>query len=166
MSVTASRVRELFHYDPETGIFTHRIGRKGNGTKAGEVAGRIRPHDGRRRIGVDYGRYFAYQLAWLYVTGEWPPSTIDHINGIQSDDRIVNLRLCTGSQNLANARRPDHNTSGYKGVSWHRVRGKWRATIKKNRKAIHIGHFDTAFEAHSAYIAKAKELFGEFARAA
>lgn len=166
MTITAARLRELFNYDPETGIFTHRVGRKGGGTRAGDVAGRIRPHDGRRRIGVDYGRFFAYQLAWLYVTGEWPNSTIDHKNGIQSDDRFSNLRLCTNSENMANARRPSRNTSGFKGVSWHAARGKWRATIKKDRVSIHIGHFDSPIEAHEAYIAKANELFGAFARAA
>lgn len=166
MTVTVERLRDLLNYDPETGVFTWRIGRKGRGCAAGAVAGRVRDHDGYCRLGIDGERYFAHQLAWLHVHGEWANSDLDHINGQPDDNRIANLRIATGSENLANARRPCHNTSGFKGVSWHRVAGKWRATIKKNRVPIHIGHFTSAEDAHAAYVAKAKELFGEFARAA
>jgi len=35
--------------------------------------------------------------------------------------------------------------------------------IRKDRRAIHIGCYDTASEAHAAYVRKAKELFGDFA---
>lgn len=164
--ITAERLRELLHYDPDTGVFTNLVARKGRFAKVGEPAGRIRGHDGRCRIGVDGGRYFANQLAWLYMKGEWANSRIDHINGDQADDRFENLRTATHSENLANARRPRHNVSGFKGVSWHKSAGRWRATIKKDRKPMHLGYFDTASEAHAAYMAKANELFGEFARAA
>lgn len=166
MRITAARVRELLHYDPATGIFTHRIARRGLRYRIGEIAGRISEEDGGRRIGLEGRRYWGNQIAWLYVTGEWPSSDVDHINGMRSDDRFANLRIATRSENLANARRPKHNTSGLKGANWHAKAGKWRATIKKNRIPIHIGYFDSAAEAHSAYLAKAKELFGEFARAA
>ena len=166
MTPTVERLREVLNYDPLTGIFTHRIGRKGRGTRAGAIAGRIRAYDGYCRIGLDGERYFAHRLAWLYVTGKWPSSDIDHISGEKADNRFANLRLATGSENLANAPRPRHNTTGLKGVNWHGKAGRWRATIKKDRKPIHIGYFDSAIEAHAAYVAKAKELFGEFARAA
>lgn len=166
MKITAKRLRELLNYDPLTGVFTFRLARKGRFAKVGEIAGRIRPDDGGRRLGLDGGRYWGNQIAWLYVTGEWPSLAVDHINGDRSDDRFANLRLATGSENLANARRPRHNTSGLKGANWHAKAGKWRATIKKDRTPIHIGYFATAAEAHAAYMAKAKELFGEFARAA
>lgn len=164
MRITAVRLRELLHYDPETGVFTHRVGRKGRGTRAGDVAGRIRKQDGYRRIGLDHGRYVASRLAWLYMTGEWPAAEIDHINCVRSDDRFINLRPATRDENARNTRRPSSNTSGLKGVSWRG--GKWRATIKKDRKPIHIGFFASPEAAHAAYVAKAQELFGEFARAA
>ncbi len=161
MTLTIERLRELLHYDPETGIFTHRIGRKGQSTRAGEIAGRIRAQDGHRRIGIDYGRYFASRLAWLYMTGEWPESEIDHINRIPNDDRFANLRVATRGENQANRGRPQNNTSGLKGVNRHK--GRWRAFIKKNGVNIHLGYFPSANAAHEAYVAKAQELFGEFA---
>ena len=160
--ITAERLRELLHYDPQTGIFTHRFGRKGGSTKKGEIAGRVRAHDGHRRIGLDYGRYFASRLAWLYMTGEWPPNEVDHINCRPDDDRFANLRLATRGENGANRRIQSNSSTGLKGVSLHY--GKWRATIKKNRRPLHLGYFATAEQAHSAYVAKSQELFGEFAR--
>jgi len=166
MMLSAARLRELLNYNPETGVFTHRIGRKGRGTGAGMLAGSIKNSHGRHTVGVDGKNYLSYRLAWFYVNGEWPSGHIDHINGDMTDNRFANLRLATYSENGANARKPSHNTSGFKGVSWNKNAKKWRAVIKKDRKPIHIGYFDTAAEAHAAYIAKAAELFGEFARAA
>lgn len=40
----------------------------------------------------EYGRYFAHDLAYLYMTGEWPKSPIVHLNGDKSDNRWVNLK--------------------------------------------------------------------------
>lgn len=161
--LTAARLRERMIYDPETGIFIHRVGCKG--TAAGTIAGACM-QNGRRLIGIDRCRYLSYRLAWLYMTGEWPASDIDHINGAHDDDRFANLREATKSQNLANAKRPCTNTSGFKGVSWNKNAKKWRSLIKRDRKVTHIGYFATAEEAHAAYVAKATELFGDFARAA
>jgi hypothetical protein len=166
VSLTAERLRDLVHYDPETGIFTHRVGRKGAGTYAGGIAGRLEPKHGYRRIGIDGHRFRANRLAWLYMTGVWPDRLIDHANGNPSDDRFSNLRLATSSQNGANCRKPTHNASGFKGVNWHAKAGKWRAYIKNKGKPVHIGYFASAEAAHAAYMEKARELFGEFARAA
>jgi len=89
---------------------------------------------------------------------------IDHINGNQLDNRKCNLRICSHQENMMNRRIHKNNTSGYKGVTFHRESKKWRAQITLDSKRIQIGYFDDPNEAHKAYCEKAKELHGEFAR--
>jgi hypothetical protein len=161
--LTAQRLRELLHYDPVTGIFHWRIA-VARRVKVGDIAGSVH-RDGYRQIMIDGRRYYAHHLAWLYVHGEWPPSELDHINGVPDDNRIANLRLATPSQNQWNQGNRKNNTSGFKGVGWHRRR-RWRAQIGINGRYIHLGYFATPEEAHQTYCAAAKERFGEFTRAA
>jgi hypothetical protein len=116
--------------------------------------------------GLDNRSYRASRLAWLYMSGAWPDQLIDHINGDTSDDRFVNLRPASQSENHVNSCVASHNTSGLKGVNFYKRYGKWRAFIQKEGKQIHIGYFDTIQEAYDARVSKAQELFGEFARAA
>ena len=56
------------------------------------------------------------------------------------------------------------NVSGYKGVRWEKRRKKWVAQIQFRKKGFFLGYFSDPKEAHVAYCAKARELFGEFAR--
>lgn len=88
---------------------------------------------------------------------------VDHINGDGLDNRRANLRVATAAQNQANRKIPISNTSGYKGVSWHKKDCKWQAKIKVNYRTIYLGTFSDPEEAHAAYIAAAKKYFGEFA---
>ena len=158
--LTAERLRELLHYDPETGVFTNRISRRR--VRAGDVAGGL---DGKGYvlIGIDKVKYRAHHLAWLYVHGEWPPDEMDHKDLVRHHNWITNLRLATQAQNNANRRKYRNNKSGFKGV--YSSQGRWRAMIRIDRRGRHIGCFDTPEEAHAAYVAKAKELFGEYANA-
>jgi len=89
---------------------------------------------------------------------------VDHRDGDKLNNRKENLRLCNRSQNLANKKLGAKNTSGYKGVTWFKRDKKWRAQIKHNRKAIHIGYYDNLEAAAKAYDEKAREFFGEYAR--
>lgn len=81
-----------------------------------------------------------------------------------------NLRLATKSQNMANVGLIKSNTSGLKGASRYKAGepyGKpWQASIRKDNKQYHLGHFATKEEAHAAYVAAAEKIHGEFARAA
>ncbi len=97
-----------------------------------------------------------------------PPNGLepDHINHNGLDNRRANLRLCTRTQNLQNARARQGGTSRYKGVSWDKwgkLKKQWRADIQINKKRIHLGYFENEIEAAQKYDQKAKELFGEFA---
>lgn len=117
-----------------------------------------------RTVKIDYVRYKAHRLAFQYVYGREPNGYIDHINGDPSDNRISNLRECDALENAHNAKRRSDNTSGYKGVSWHKQLRKWTARIMVDKKHINIGVFDTAEKAYAAYCKKALELHGEFAK--
>lgn len=159
--LTQNRLRQLLSYDPQTGCFLHLKSR--GGEAAGSVAGSVRP-DGYRTISVDYSHYLAHRLVWLYVYGHFPEIQIDHINSIQDDNRLVNLRAATISENLANCRLRKDNTSGLKGVSLNKS-GTWTAQISIRGKQTRIGSFMTKERAHQAYLARAEREFGQFIRA-
>lgn len=116
---------------------------------------------GYRFISI-YGRgYSAHRLAWMYVHGHMP-ECLDHINGDPDDNRIENLRPATFSQNSANSRKPEHNTSGAKGVQVTKS-GKYKAAVTCKGEAHNLGTYATKDEAKKAYIEGATKHFGEFA---
>ena len=166
--LTAEYVRSILDYDPETGAFRWRARvdapARVNTRFAGKVAGSVMIN-GYRCISISSVRYYAHRLAWLHYYGEWPALPIDHRDGDGLNNRIANLRLATMSQNLANTGSRKSNKSGFKGVSWDKRKGKWKAEITKDGKSSFLGYFDLPAEGHAAYIAAAKRLHGEFARA-
>jgi hypothetical protein len=89
---------------------------------------------------------------------------VDHINGDGLDNRRINLRNCTRSQNLMNKKVGERNTSGYKGVCLDAVRKKWRSYIFVGGKQEFLGRHGTPIEAAQTYNAAAMKHFGEFAR--
>jgi hypothetical protein len=162
--LTQARLKELLHYDPETGVFTWRVPPSGR-VAAGERAGFV--HEQKYRcIRISGRKYREHRLAWLYVNGRWPPNQIDHRDGNILNNRIDNLREASSSQNRANSRISVKNTSGYKGVSWDVSKGKWSARIGVAGKQIHLGRYHCPEKAHAAYCTAAERYFGEFARAA
>lgn len=155
--LTAARLRELFHYEPETGVFTRLIKKAGNAT-AGSCAGSINTI-GYRQIRVDGSNYLGHRLAWLYVHGEWPIGQIDHIDGTRSNNAIGNLRDVSHAVNQQNRKRAKANASAsLMGISFSS--GRWVAHISINGKPRYIGRFGTEAQAHSAYLA-AKRLHHE-----
>jgi hypothetical protein len=159
--LTQARLHELLEYDQETGDFRWRK-RKAIRIAAGQIAGGVSKPSGYWLICIDGCLYRAHQLAWLYVTGQWGRPLIDHRDGNPANNRWSNLRCATRSENSHNRGLQRNNTSGFKGVSLHK--GKWRAQIRKDGRIRVLGAFPTPQEAHAAYVAAARELFGEFAR--
>mgnify|MGYP000865143873 FL=1 len=152
--LTAEYLRSILHYDPETGIFTWKV-RAANQVKAGNIAGCQNGH-GYLQIKVQSRIHKAHRLAWLHFHGVWPEDQLDHINRNRSDNRIENLREATCKQNLQNAGKYSHNTSGHPGVYWHKQSSKWVAQIMHNQKQINLGYFTDIEDAIAAR--KAGEL--------
>lgn len=154
-----SRLRELFSYDPESGKFYALTDRRRwkAGRECGTNAG------GYISINVDHVIYRAHRLAWVWMTGEDPGPSIDHINGDSTDNRWSNLRVCDTSQNLSNKRVQRNNKLGIKGV--HRLKnGKYRARVNFRGYYVNVGCFSTPEAAKDAYDKAAKELQGGFSR--
>lgn len=89
---------------------------------------------------------------------------VDHKDGNGLNNQRLNLRPATHQQNMFNQRTYKNNTSGYKGVTWQKDCGKWRAQIGMDGKKQYLGLFTNPEDAACAYDAKASELFGKFAR--
>lgn len=164
LHLTAERLRERLHYDPATGFFTWRSrGKIGSHIIVGARAGCV-AEGGYRQINIDGRAYHENRLAWFYMTDGWPKNQVDHINLDTGDNRWANLRAATQSQNRANTRVQINNTSGRKGVFWHKKAHKWRAMIRVDKKLRSLGLFFTPEDAYVAYLAAAKGHFGDFAR--
>jgi len=88
---------------------------------------------------------------------------IDHLNGNGLDNRRENLRACTISENARNRGKDRDNSTGYKGVSWHKQDQKYHAQIRVSGRKIYLGSYADPEEAARAYDKAAKELHGEFA---
>ncbi|HFN5074003.1 TPA: HNH endonuclease [Pseudomonas aeruginosa] len=140
-----NRLRELFNYDPETGNFTWKV--KRGKMKPGDQAGYLRK-DGYIRLFFDYSYYQAHRLAMIYMGRDIQGLHVDHINGIPSDNRIENLRAVRHAENMRNMRMPKSNKSGVCGVQ--AAGEKWIASIRFERKVIHLGTFSNIEDAISA----------------
>jgi hypothetical protein len=88
----------------------------------------------------------------------------EHKDGDSLNNQRCNLRPATKSQNQFNTNRSTRNTSGYKGVSFDRPRGKWKAAIKIDGKSKYLGSYGSPQEAADAYRSFAKAVCGEFYR--
>lgn len=151
-------LKELFEYDPIIGWFTNHFsrGRARDGGRAGAETGH-----GYRRIIIDYVKHYEHHLAWLYVYGEYP-NEIDHINGTRSDNRIINLRVCDRTQNNFNSLRPT-GISGLTGAYLDKRNLQWFSKIQFGGQHKFLGNFDSAGEAHQAYLTAVERYAAEFA---
>ena len=154
-------LKSLLHYDKSTGVFRWRHFRT-NKTLPWSIAGSI---DGQGYVQIKIGGKvkMAHRLAWLYVHGELPPQ-VDHRNMNRSDNRINNLRSADNSCNSMNKRMQSNNTTGFKGVTYHKGTKKFHAKIQANGLRKSLGYYETAEQAHQAYIIASGELHGQFAR--
>jgi hypothetical protein len=147
-SISPERLWELFIYDPETGEFETRAGvrrkRSANG-KIGHVC-----RKGYVQITVDGVNTYAHILAWTYTTGKHPAGSIDHINGVKTDNRFANLRDATGAINAQNVVRKPLGRFRRVGVYQSRD-GGYRAEIQANGTRHQLGVYNTPEEAGAAY---------------
>jgi len=89
---------------------------------------------------------------------------VDHISGDRLDNRKSNLRVCSKTENLRNIKTHKDNTSGFKGVSFLKVKRKYQARLTFKYKTMYFGLFTCPIEAARAYNDAALIHHGEFAR--
>lgn len=162
--LTQDELKSQIHYNPDTGIFT-RVTSTTNCVKVGSIAG-TKNKNGYVFFILNKKKYLAHRLAWLYVLGSFPENMIDHINGNKSDNRFCNLRDALNFQNQQNTKLQSKNTSGYKGISWHKPRNRWRVTCSVNKVRYYLGLFKNIEDAKFAYDSFAKLHHGDFYREA
>lgn len=159
--LSANELMAQLHYDPETGIFTRKVIKASRFAKSqGESIGSLND-SGYVVISVNSKPQRAHRLAWLYMTGNWPSGEIDHINGVRTDNRWGNLRDVATRVNAQNKRSAmSHSKTGLLGASWNKRDERFVSRIKAGKKYLSLGGFDTAEQAHAAYI-KAKRRLHE-----
>jgi len=163
-SLTQARLKEILHYDPETGLWVWLVDANRRWAKAGSIAGKL--CKGAIIITFKGRGYFAHRLAFLYMTGKWPKDEVDHRDLDASNNRWKNLREATHAQNMRNVRLKS-NVTGFKGVYVYKHKGgkKFFSQIMFEGVVHWLGIYDTSGEASLAYTKAAQELHGDFARA-
>lgn len=158
-------LKSRYNYDPETGIFTH-TAKPTSARRAGKPVRNVF-NTGRAMLSLGGHLFQQSRAAWLYVTGENPIAIVEHINGDCADNRWVNLRLATQSQNCANRKVRSDNKLGVKGVTVQ--------TVDKHGNILgyqvqaggkYVGYFNDIEQAKAAYADEIIRAFGQFARTA
>ena len=174
MLPTADYLHECFDYNAETGVLIWRKRpeyhfkrnkdmRMFHSLFSGKEAG-SKNMSGGLVLHMDRKMYWVHRVIYKMMTGKEPDHHIDHVNLDRCDNRWVNLRPATRSQNGGNRPMNRTNPHGLKGVSFWQ--GKFKAQIGVKGKKIHLGSFDTKEQAHEAYCKAAKEYFKLYSRAA
>ena len=157
--LTQKELKQVLSYDEGSGEFTWLITASPTAVM-GSRAGTDRFNG--TRIRVNNKIYQAHRLVWLYIYGEFPENLIDHIDCNPLNNKLLNLRDATSSENGFNTRIRVSNTSGYKGVSWDKEKQKWKAQATIRGKATALGYFETALLASAAYNTFVKDNHGDF----
>jgi len=155
-TLTQDLLKELFHYNPDTGVVTRKTQYK-NGPKPGSIVGCKKPR-GYVMVNIQGKEYRLHRLIYTYMTGNIPDE-IDHINGDGFDNRWCNLRSVSHRQNQMNRKIPSGNTSGIMGVWFDNARKKWTAEIMIRQKKKYLGRFSLKKDAAKAR-AEAEIVYG------
>lgn len=154
-----------FSVDADRGILVWKEPPRVHPRMIGKEAGSLRSnHNGKLYCHVRHARR-AFKRSWLiflWVHRRWPTDCIDHIDGNSTNDAIGNLREATATQNAWNHKRRARRIALPMGVRLMGS-GRYEARISYHKKQIHLGAFETPEAAHTAYVAKRKELYREYA---
>ena len=152
--ITQKQLKEVLHYNPDTGIF---VWIKSNRGLVSKEAGTL--NGGYLRIKIDHKLYYAHVLAWFYVKGKWPEFEIDHKDRIKTHNWFSNLRDATKSVNQQNQTKARiDSTTGVRGVTKNKVSGRYHVQIMFDKKAIYLGSFST-LKIATGVVLRAKKKF-------
>lgn len=166
-------LRECFSYDGSGFLvwnqrpLSHFKNAHGMNTFNAKFSGKMAQNMVNKRyfsISVNGRAYLVHRIIWKLLTGSDPSGNIDHIDTNKINNRIENLRIADKQQNAFNCAKSSRNSTGYKGVSYDKLRGKFYACIRKDGKTKSLGRFNSADMAAAAYISAASEFHGEFMR--
>lgn len=147
--LTDEEIKSSFEYDHESGlVFMIICGERVHREKLSVMSNGTNTQ--YMMVYFKSNSFLSHRLAWFLYYGKWPENHIDHINQDGCDNRIVNLRDVSRSENLRNARRSKSNTSGVTGVFWHKVAKKWHAQIVVKGVSIYLGLFEKIEDAAEA----------------
>ncbi len=166
-NINIEELRERLDYDEKTGKFTwrycHSMPQAWIGRWAGKPAFTYVDKSGYVLATFNHVNLRAHRVAFAMVHGYWP-EIVDHINGNRADNRIVNLRAITGSQNQINKTLPANHPTGVAGVTKLKS-GKWKAEIKYKNRRHYLGTYSSFDEAVNARKkAEEKHGFNNFTR--
>lgn len=158
--LSINELKEILEYYPISGIL---LWKKKVAAKVivGKEAGCT--SKGYRIVRIKGRRYYSHIIAYAIYYNKWPETLIDHADRNSLNNSILNLRPTNRSQNAANSDLSLRNSTGLKGVYWHKRIKTWWSAITVNKKQIYLGKFDTPEEAQEAYNTAARRYFGEFA---
>lgn len=151
--LTQESLKEIMSYCPEIGEFTRKVSTNSTAVAGQTVTGSA-DKDGYVTVKINRKTYKVHRLVFLYVTGELPKGTVDHIDGDTINNRVDNLRDVTFAENVKNKARYSSNTSGVTGVRYHKHSGKWIAVISNK----HLGSYSHKVDAIKARQSAEKEL--------
>ena len=169
--LTHEFLNECLLYDPENGLFRWkvrplhhfkdaRVFKLWNTKYSLRKAGCLNRQTGYLGMMIGGINISMHRAAFIISYG-YSPISVDHINGIKTDNRLCNLREATVSQNNMNKGLQSNNTSGFKGV--RKIKnGRWKSRICVNGKEIHLGYFSEKSDAVAAYIEASMKLHGDF----
>jgi hypothetical protein len=156
--LTYELVHDLFEFKDGVLLWKNSKHKNRNGKPCGGSSG-----NGYIRITIGEKQYFAHRIIYL-MHHKHLPDVIDHVDGNTNNNRIENLRESNDSTNQMNSKISSSNTSGYRNVTWNKVRRLWSVYIKVNKKSIFVGNFkDIELAGLVATEARAK-YHGAFAR--
>lgn len=163
IATSFDRVRELFDYNPDSGLLVWKtINKFWKGRiKVGDRAGYV--DHGYRRTCIDGVVYLEHRVIWFWMTGNDDPTVeIDHKDRNGENNKWNNLRQASPAQNQANKPKANKlNKYGYKGIG-KTIGNKYFACISERGKWRHLGVFETPKEAHNRYCEEARKLYGDY----
>lgn len=164
MSLSQAQLCQILEYEADSGLLrwkekpllglsTDSRCKAWNTRFSGMVAGTRKLSAGKEYTQICLGGRFypSHRLIWVMVSGSIDETlVIDHINGVGTDNRLVNLRLVSHSENQKNLTLRRANTSGAIGVHWNTEKNKWHARIYVDGVQKFVGYYSSLEDAISA----------------